>query len=573
MIFPLLFLSALGISFLLPLHYYPWASFYLEFSAFLALFIAAAGLIQRRGSFLVPKVYLLFFGFAAVALAQSVLGLSLFRGDGILSFFYVSAFALALVVSHLYAATDADQRVTDSVALALVAIGVVSVWLALIQWLQLGASQWVYAFPQGGRPYANLGQTNNYSTLVWVALFSLYYLFERKRVGWVGLFVAGAFLVVGAALSQSRTSWVVLSVLVVVVAIHGGLFKQWKWRRLALPLLAMIALYILSIETIELKGYLFPVEGERQALRLGFTDVRTDLWLSFLHAILEKPWFGFGWGQVSVAQLAAAEMQPAIGLAEYSHNLLLDLLIWNGIPIGLLFFAAISYLWLRMFFYAYTEKGFYSLCCFTAILVHALLEYPHAYSYFLLLAGFFIGISSGDSISSAQFRSSRWLKSSLVAAADRWLTRPVAIPKYIFVSVVVVFAVSLVVAWRDYSVLEKDHRLMRFELASIGTLKAEKKTPDVVIFDQLRSSIWVARTNSFEGLTANEEELLEKVAARYPRPLPLFRLAQLRVAQGRPEDAAETLMVIKHLHGEESYNSAEKALSAFKVQSASGVGL
>lgn len=573
MIFPLLFLSAFAISFLLPLHYYPWASFYLEFSAFLALFIAAARLILRRGSFLAPRVYLVFFGFAAVALAQVVLGLSLFRGDGILSFFYVSAFALALVVSCLYAATDAGQRVTDSIALAIVLVGVVSVWVAMIQWLQLWSSLWIYDLRLGAKPYANLGQTNNYSTLVWVALFSLYYLFERKRVGWVGLFVAGAFLVAGAALSQSRTSWVVLSVLVVVAAIHGGLFKQSKWRRLALPLLAMIALYILSIEAVELKGYLFPVGGGiRQSLRLEFTDVRTDLWQSFIYSILEKPWFGFGWGQVSVAQFEAADLYPAIGLAEYSHNLLLDLLIWNGIPIGLLFFAAISYLWLRMFFYAYTEKGFYSLCCFTAILVHALLEYPHAYGYFLLLAGFFIGISSGDSISSAQFRSSRWLKSSLVATCDRWLTRPMAIPRYIFVSVVVVFAVSLVVAWRDYSVLEKDHRLMRFELASIGTLKAEKKAPDVVIFDQLRSSIWVARTNSFEGLTANEEELLEKVAARYPLPLPLFRLAQLRVAQGRPEDAAETLLVIKHLHGEESYNSAEKALSAFKVQSASGVG-
>lgn len=562
MIFPLLFLGAFAISFLLPLHYYPWASFYLEFSAFLALFIAAAGLALCRGSLRAPRVYLVFFGFAAVALAQAMLGLSLFRGDGILSFFYVSAFALALVVSRLYATTDTGQKVADSIALALVAIGIVSVWVALIQWLQLGVSQWVYAFPQGGRPYANLGQTNNYSSLVWLALFSLYYLFERKRIGLLGMVLAGAFLIFGAALAQSRTSWVVFSVLLCVVLVHGGLFRYWRWQRLALPLLVMAAFYIFSLAALELKGFLFGL-GDQELRVMGLKDVRIDMWISFFHAIKEAPWFGYGWGQVSVAQLAVADMYPAVGLTQYSHNLFLDLLIWNGIPLGLLFFALISYLWLRIFFYAYTTKGFYSLCCFTVLLVHSLLEYPHAYSYFLLLAGFFIGISGAEPIDSSQFRSSRWLKMPLLATVDGWLAREYKIPKYVLVPVIIIFAAALVVSWQDYRVLEEDHRLLRFENASIGTLKADQKAPDVLLFDQLQSFTWVARTKSFDGLTENEQRLIEKVATRYPLPMPLLKLAKLRVVQGRPDSAANELRVIEHLHGEQVYKAAEQSLRQF----------
>ncbi len=389
-------------------------------------------------------------------------------------------------------------------------------------------------------------------------MFSLYYLFERRRIGGLGLLIAGLFLIAGAALSQSRTSWVMLAVLIVVAVIHKGLLRKWRWQRLAMPVLVMMSFYYLSVVLADLKDYLFFAEGGSAALRASFTDVRTDLWLSFIQAIAQKPWFGYGWGQVSIAQVAAAEMHPAIGLAQYSHNLLLDLLIWNGIPIGLLFFAMISYLWVRVFAYAYTVKGFYSLCCFTVLLVHSLLEYPHAYSYFLLLAGFFIGISAADPLDHKAFRRGRVIIPALISATDRWLTKSVVIPKYIPVVLIMIFSVSLVVAWRDYRVLEEDHRLLRFENASIGPIKADKKAPDVWVFDQLRGFTWVSRTKTFDDLNDQEQALLEKVAIRYPVPATLYKLAQLRTAQEKPAEAEKALELIKHLHGERIYEAAKK---------------
>lgn len=564
MVFYILFFSAFLLAFLLPNHYYPWGSFYLEFSAFLALFFAAFHVSIKNIKIFLPNILMVFVILPVIPLLQWSFGITFFRGDALISFFYLGAFSLSLVVAYNVSITDLNQRITEKIALALLFIGISSVWLAAVQWLQLWSSIWIHDLPAGLRPYANIGQPNNYSTLVWISLFSLFYLFERGRVGHFGIIIAGLFLVAGAALAQSRTPWVVFSVLIFVVLVQCAIFSQWNWRRLVLPLVVMSAFYIFGIASIEVESFLF--NSESRVLRTELTDVRTDMWMSFLHAVMEKPWFGFGWGQISVAQLAVSDLYPPAGMTQYSHNLFLDLIIWNGVPAGVLIFLLISVVWLKIFLNAPSEKSFYSLCSFSALLVHAFLEYPHAYGYFLLLAGFFIGISISNSLENKRYRIAPWALIAPVVSANRWLSSHVKVQRVVMFSVVVFFAISLVISWQDYRLLEEDHRLLRFEAASVGTLKAKQKAPDVVLFDQLQSFIWVARTHSFDDLSDQEIERVEMVAMRYPLPMPIFRLAQLRFSQGRPDDAAEAIKVIEHLHGAPAYESSERSLENFAAR-------
>lgn len=558
MIFKFLFFISLGVAFLLPNHYYPWGSFYLEFAAFLALFFSLCSLLFEKEIVKPSTTALFLLVFSFVPLFQWLFGIVLFFGDALLAFFYLSAFSGATIIAHTFGFSNSQKKSVESIALSLVLIGVISTWIAIIQWLRLWETIWIHSLPAGARPYANLAQPNNFSSLMWVAFLSLYFLYERKRVGVLGLAIVGSFLVGGAALAQSRTSWVVLVVLLVIVSIHWMLFKQKVWQRVALPICAMGVFYALSVGASELTGFLFG--SDIPLLRNEFTDVRTDMWVSFIHAINERPWFGYGWGQVSLAQLDVAEMYPAVGLTQYSHNLFLDLLIWNGLPIGFLFFSLVVFFWIRIFLYAYSEKGFYCLCCFSALLIHGLLEYPHAYSYFLLLAGFFIGISAFEVIDYSQFRGSGRKFHILVDTLNRSVSKCYMVSDYVLVPCVLLFSVSLAVSWWDYRLLEEDHRLLRFEAASIGTLKADQKAPDVFIFDQLQGFTWVARTNSFDDLTEGEQQLIEDVARRYALPMPLYKLAQLRVSQGRSENAAEVLKTIEYLYGEDSYNSAKEGL-------------
>ncbi len=554
-----IFFMAFFIAFLLPNHYYPWGSFYLEFSAFVALFAVLLKILSKFEFVGVPRVLVLLFFISFLPLLQVATNNIDFFGDAVSVFFYFSSFSLCLMASNFIETGSVKSRAVESIALSVLMIGVVSVWLALIQSLQLFSSLLIHDLPPYARPYANLAQPNNYSTLIWLAVFSLYYLYEKKCIGRAGGLVCGFFLIAGAALAQSRTSFVLLFVLLFVALGHYVIFRSWKADRLRFVVLAGLAYFISGWAWPHINRFLFS-DGVKST-RLHLTDIRIDMWSSFWTAILEKPWFGYGFGQVSHAQVAVAESYPVVGMTQYTHNLFLDLLVWAGIPLGLLIFCLISFFWIKLLLVSDSKKGFYSLSAFSAILVHSLLEYPHAYSYFLLISGFFIGVSLFDVIHLD--RISNFLHPLINKFLKIWrhLEKSVNFPRWVLGICILVYGSFLTLAWIDYRVLEEDHRLLRFEAASIGTLKADKKAPDVFLFDQLRSFIWVARTHEFVNLEEGDAELIENVARRYPLPMPIYKLAQLRVQQGRIEDAYRELLLIKHLHGDETYEASRANLA------------
>ena len=119
-----------------------------------------------------------------------------------------------------------------------------------------------------------------------------------------------------------------------------------------------------------------------------------------LKSALNAPWWGFGWGLVVPAQLSVpiAEFPP--GLAGFifmqSHNLLLDFILWVGIPGGIIL-SLLFLAWLSVNFKA--VDGLVKAIYFSLIAVvvsHAMLEYPLHYAYFLLPVAFASGaIMSG----------------------------------------------------------------------------------------------------------------------------------------------------------------------------------
>lgn len=68
-----------------------------------------------------------------------------------------------------------------------------------------------------------------------------------------------------------------------------------------------------------------------------------------LLALKEQGVFGYGWNQASIAQMSVFHLHPSVEWVSSAHNIILDLLIWNGIPLGLLIVGAILiwFLWLN----------------------------------------------------------------------------------------------------------------------------------------------------------------------------------------------------------------------------------
>ena len=138
--------------------------------------------------------------------------------------------------------------------------------------------------------------------------------------------------------------------------------------------------------------YLSAAESLESRLSAG---ARALNWQVCLSAIAQRPWFGFGWGQVAVAQQSALLLQPASGeYFAYAHNIILDMLLWNGVPLGGLLVLSFA-VWLagRLKRVATAEGAILSMAV-GVFLVHSLLEYPHAYPYFLLPVGMMLGALS-----------------------------------------------------------------------------------------------------------------------------------------------------------------------------------
>ncbi len=70
---------------------------------------------------------------------------------------------------------------------------------------------------------------------------------------------------------------------------------------------------------------------------------RLAIWQQILHAIAERPWFGYGWHQTSVAYTLISDQFQGPVWVKSAHNFILDFIVWNGLVIAIPFFAYLSY--------------------------------------------------------------------------------------------------------------------------------------------------------------------------------------------------------------------------------------
>jgi len=266
---------------------------------------------------------------------------------------------------------------------------------------------------------------------------------------------------------------------------------------------------------------------------------RWDLYKQFYYAVIYGPLWGYGWNQVSVAQVAITPSYPVALMTEYTHNIILDLLIWNGPILGSIIIVATA-LWLgRLAWTARSSESLFALLAAGFVFTHSMLEYPHAYAYFLLPLGLLLGIAQAE---------------------DR-PTKPFIIPRQLLVSVALAAGGLGGWIWSEYRVIEEDFRLMRFETANIGNLKAEQTAPDVTLLTQLREFTRFTRTEASEVMSEEELEWMRKVAHRYPYLPSLFRYSYALALNYRTDESFDQLLVIRGLYGEDSFQDVVRLFS------------
>lgn len=526
----LLLLMAIGslvISWLLPNHYVPWLASHSEFMAFLAaLFLLLFYIINYKDA-KIPFIFLGFCLLAIVPIIQYLFGLIYFFGDAFISSVYICSFFLVSIIGYNIAKDIILREIVfTGFCYAVVLSSVISVYISLLQWLSLTTdSIWVAEMPLGGRPFGNFAQPNSLATLLMIGVVCSVYLYEKFIINKLVLIILLIYLLIGIALTQSRTVWLAFPLLALSFIWYGR-FRDFRFNSLNMLVLTVFYFLLLIIVPIisNLLG-LNSISSISERLTTGHN--RFYLWKQLALAVMEKPIIGYGWGQVSVAQV---EITPLYSFPEWithSHNIFIDLLIWFGIPLGFFIFILGILFIVQIFLNVRLKDSIFSLMMILVVLNHALFEFPLEYSFFLLPIGFLLGFSQQD-------------KKGLIEVS-------LNIDKMALIFIISITLFFLIL--REYRMIEKDVQLARFELLNIGNFHAEQPAPNVIFLTQLSEQLRFMRTQPRANMTDQQLEWMHQVAYRYATQAALFRYAQALALNDHLELAKKQLLIIEKLHG------------------------
>lgn len=276
---------------------------------------------------------------------------------------------------------------------------------AVIGWLQYSSHAvalwpWVNSAPPG-EAYGNLRQRNLYASGLAIGLAALLWWAQQAaaRAGGrelmlraVGLAALAALLGSALALSASRTGLVALGLL----ALLATVWRRWRDAGTATVLgLAALAYGATAL----LLPWLWPqwaAGGIVSRLIEGAPACasRLTLWRNVLHLIAQRPWGGWGWGQLDAAHYLT--LYPGLrfcDILDNAHNLPLHWAVELGVPLALLLCAAT--LWALWHARPWRERDATRQLAWSVLAViglHSLLEYPLWYGPFQMAAGASLGL-------------------------------------------------------------------------------------------------------------------------------------------------------------------------------------
>jgi len=298
-----------------------------------------------------------------------------------LSFIYLFSFWLAIIVGF----NSIKGWLKLFFGLILVC-GLISSCIAIVQWLDIKSSiDWIMVAQ--GRPFANMGQPNHLATFLILSLIACLYFYENNNVNKKLLLLFSLLILFSIALTQSRTSWVILFFLYLYFIIKKNILTiGLRNKNLFLIFFIMCSLCLPIIKTsLWGKGGISIID------RASSGHERLQIWQQAIDAIQRNPIWGYGWNQSSFAQYETIQNGYVKKWLTSFHNIILDIIVWCGIPIGLILISFFLYVIIRYLVKSFDVNQICSICSICSILIHALFEFPLSYSYFLLPLGFLLG--------------------------------------------------------------------------------------------------------------------------------------------------------------------------------------
>lgn len=514
-----LWMIGVAIAWLLPNHFPPWASFHSD-AWMAAVTLAAAFYVisKGKGAFPLHGISSLVLVLALVPWLQYSAGMLTFASQAWLSSSYLLGLAIALVIGAKWEQMTPLQAI-DGLAGAILIAAILSVGLALGSWMgviDVDVDTYLSMGYSGGRQYANMGQPNLLASLLLWGLVSCLWGSTRNAIGAKTALFACAFLVLGLTMTRSRMAYVAAATLVVLVWGFRG-----KWRSSYLPwaATALFGLYLLfPVLLKQIDTHILMDDQYGNYVRsISNGDIRLGAWKLFLYAALDKPWFGYGWTEVVSAQIHVGPAFSSLGgMFGQTHNILLDLIIWLGIPVGsgiILFMLS----WLYTSLKNISSQEDVVLIMFVFVVgVHSMFEYPLQYAYFLIPTGIIVGVMNARLHQKVLVYAKKWCVLGLWGGCS---------------------AILLCVT-HDYLNIQASYNVLRFNSARIRyPFEGHSKVPSVYLLTQFRYWFEMAYSRPKEGMSEVELQHREEVTRAYPSTGALFELAVAYGKNNQPQAA------------------------------------
>jgi O-antigen ligase len=531
-------------SWLQPMHILPWVSWHSEILVFVAMIFLAFGAfserVQNNRYVAIPQVVWLFIALLMIVAVQTAMGLIGFVGDAFVISAYLMICTVGLTIGHFLqhglhttnGSIISIENILARFAVACLLVASVSAWVCLAQaldvWMNGG---WFERAANLRRPGANLGQANQLGTLLVMGLACLAFLHASGKLSAIGSSALYFLLALGLAATASRSG--LLSF--ILLAIWWNLGSTGHWCK-ATRWVSVFAIFVLGVLVAYWPSVVVAVQEGAWGLDLDKNHInvsgqaRLTIWEQLLSAVWQRPWFGWGLREVAAAHNAVVDGFAQSAPFTYAHSIVLDLAIGVGLPLAATF-TSLSALWLfKRIRQAKSKTVWFCLAFMLPFVVHSQFEFPFAYSYFLMPVCIAIGIIEA-SVNAPVFRMNRKLAGTFLAAF------------------------TVMVGWSayEYSVLEEDFRVARFEALRIGTTPSEYEKPKIHLLTQLGALVWASRLAPNVEMSEQDIETLRKVALHFPWTATQNRYALALALNGNPHEAIRQLRVMRSMHGSRTH--------------------
>jgi O-antigen ligase len=392
-------------------HTYPIPTFYAEFTALALHLLTGAGVVllmataKPRITFASPTVALVPLLFGVVLVAQSVLLPVAEPSMNWLGGGFLLAAWMATHAGYGFARAKLDETALRWAAGALIVGGLFAVFSQVIQLfhLETRVSPFVVAYnvTVERRPFGNMAQANHLATYIAFAMAGALFLVQTRRLA-VGIWLLiSTIFAVGLALTVSRGPWLQMGV--IVVAGFWMAFAQTRNepllrrsnREWVIPIALGVLFFVVNalIRWANVHYHLELAQSAAERFKdAGQIAPRLALWKYGWTMFKTHPLLGVGWGEFPSYQFELVKTLGGVEIANNSHDIFIDLLAKTGlIGIAIVLIGLVAWL-VRVVRAPQSAGRVFGIALIGVLTMHALVEYPQQYMFFLLPAMFVFGL-------------------------------------------------------------------------------------------------------------------------------------------------------------------------------------